>query len=473
MSKLLPATLLLGGVALLAFAFTLQTPQTPQVAAVGTTSTPSASFTQEEVQTREGSIIYLKVKLDQPVTRTTKVTIRFNPEAGTTSRDIPGLSSTKVVSFYQGGLTVKTIAIPTSRTAVQADKAFTATITKVDNTAVQGDTARVIVKDQRSTTPLVTVPSNNTNTATNTITPTNCAQYEGVIPGEPRKATLRYSGWALQKYNYPISSEASRLLSTMRGDLSNIMSFATGRQGGGFGKWARESFPSGVVRVWPIKTTEYNDKVVLSIAGSENPESVEGNVIMSVSKCPGDFTSPQLLSQRSSGGEQLPVCVGTSSVWGSGIGLIVSSGNPNGYTCDLEPNSQYYLNISAGFSKSSPLENGMPTQSPGLGIGGRGNGSTWIFPGVQSADMIIYTQDYRGQGYTARPVNGAPGLIKGYDAYYLENDRVAGIVAAALQQRVAACRTAITAGGQKDRGVLGGGGECSGLGYPLPAYEWE
>ncbi|MFZ2151761.1 MAG: hypothetical protein WAV09_01490, partial [Minisyncoccia bacterium] len=63
MSKLLPATLLLGGVALFAFALTLPTPSTTQVAAVGTTTTPSVSFTQEEVQTKEGSTVYLRVKL--------------------------------------------------------------------------------------------------------------------------------------------------------------------------------------------------------------------------------------------------------------------------------------------------------------------------------------------------------------------------------------------------------------------------
>jgi hypothetical protein len=192
---------------------------------------------------------------------------------------------------------------------------------------------------------------------------------------------------------------------------------------------------------------------------------------MSVSKCPGDFTSPQLLSQRAPGGEMLPTCVGQASA--RNFGTVVTSGDQGGWACDLEPNSQYYLNISAGFSKTSPLDqNGMPTESPGLGIGGRGNGTQWIFPGVQSADMIIYAQDYRGQGYNARPANGAPGLIKGYDAYYLENDRVAGIVAAALQQRVAACRAAIGTGAG-DRGVLGGGGECRGLPTPLPAYEWE
>ncbi|MFZ2151505.1 MAG: hypothetical protein WAV09_00165, partial [Minisyncoccia bacterium] len=54
----------LGGLLLFAlFPITLPTPSTTQVAAVGTTTTPSVSFTQEEVQTKEGSTVYLRVKL--------------------------------------------------------------------------------------------------------------------------------------------------------------------------------------------------------------------------------------------------------------------------------------------------------------------------------------------------------------------------------------------------------------------------
>jgi hypothetical protein len=461
----------LGG--LLLFAFVPVSTLSPQSASTAyAQSTPSVSFTQEEVQGKEGSTIYLRVKLNTPVTKTTRVTIKLTPDQGTTSRDIPGLTGTKTVTFYKNGTQTKTVAIRTSRTTAEADKAVTASITKVGNTTVKGDTARIVVKDQKSSTSLANNQNTNTQTQNTTTPPTDCKQYEGVIPGETRKLSVEYRGWALQKYNYPISAEAQAQLNTMRGDLGNVQSFARGRQGGGFGRWTREFFPSGTVYVWPIKTTEYNDKVVLYISGVENPLTVDGSAIMSVSKCPGDFTSPQLLSQRMASGERLPACVGANPVFG-GISLIVTSGNPNGYTCDLEPNSQYYLNISAGFSKTSPLDqNGMPTQSPGLGIGGRSNGTTWIFPGVQSADMNIYAQDYRGQGYNARPANGAPGLIKGKDEYYRENDRVAGIVAAAMQQRVMACRAAIGTG-TGDRGVLGGGGECNGLPTPLPAYEWE
>ncbi len=252
MPKLAPTALILGSVALLAFAFILPS-TTPQLAAVGTTAAPSVSFTQEEVQGKEGSTIYLKVKLDQPVTRTTKVTIKLTPDQGTTSRDIPGLTGTKTVTFYAGGITTKTVAIKTSRTTAEGDKALTASITKVGNTTVQGDTARVLVKDQKSTGTILT---GNNNTTATTTPPANCTQYEGVIPGETRKLSLQYRGWALQKYNYPISTEAQRQLSAMRGDLGNIMSFARGKnQGGGFGKWTRESFPSGTYFLRVVSST--------------------------------------------------------------------------------------------------------------------------------------------------------------------------------------------------------------------------
>ena len=136
----------LGGILL--FTFFPITPLSSQTAATAyAQSTPSVSFTQEEVQGKEGSTIYLKVKLDQPVIRTTKVTIKLTPDQGTTSRDIPGLTGTKTVTFYAGGITTKTIAIKTSRTTAEGDKALTASITKVGSTTVQGDTARVLVKE--------------------------------------------------------------------------------------------------------------------------------------------------------------------------------------------------------------------------------------------------------------------------------------------------------------------------------------
>jgi hypothetical protein len=169
----------------------MKAPQTASTAYAQ--STPSVSFTQEEVQGKEGSTIYLRVKLDTPVTKTTKVTIKLTPDQGTTSRDIPGLTGTKTVTFYKNGTQTKTVAIRTSRTTAEGDKALTASITKVGNTTVQGDTARVLVKDQRSTntTPLANNQNTNTQTQNTTTTPpTNCAQYEGVIPGESRRKPI-------------------------------------------------------------------------------------------------------------------------------------------------------------------------------------------------------------------------------------------------------------------------------------------
>ena len=151
MPKLAPTALILGCVALLAFAFVLPSNTPQQAATAYAQSTPSVSFTQEEVQAKEGSTIYLKVRLNAPVTKTTKVTIKLTPDAGTTSRDIPGLTGTKTVTFYKNGTQTKTVAIRTSRTTAEGDKSLTASITKVGNTTVQGDTARILVKDQKST----------------------------------------------------------------------------------------------------------------------------------------------------------------------------------------------------------------------------------------------------------------------------------------------------------------------------------
>lgn len=467
MSKLLPATLLLGGVALLAFAFTLPTPSTTQVAAVSTTSTPSVFFTQEEVQTREGSTIYLKVKLDQPVTRTTKVTIRFNPEAGTTSRDIPGLSSTKVVSFYQGGLTVKTIAIPTSRTAVQADKAFTATITKVDNTVVQGDTARIVVKDQRSTGAVLTGNQNN-NTATTT-PPTNCEQYAGVLPNELKRVRVQIKQWPRVVYTSSygaLSQDAQKDLALMQGDLGFLLTFGPR----GTGNWNRVEIPAGTVVSYPIKTTEYNQPTYYRFDYSHNPETPGATTFMSVSKCPGDFTSPGVMAQtmgydayntgNTVGDQKFRNCFAI----GTGVGgsIEVGVGYPGGYICNLEPKETYYLNITAGFAGGG--DKGFTTPHIGT-FDGTIPGHTFI------ADFTASHMTLAGMSIAQRD---SVEIIKNRGTFYSEARRITQAFYAAGQQMVAACRAAIAAATAANGGVRPPrGGECNALLMPTSPYYFQ
>ena len=339
--KLLPTALILGCTALLAFAFIIPS-NTPQTASTAyAQSTPNVSFTQEEVQGKEGSTIYLRVKLDTPVTKTTKVTIKLTPDQGTTSRDIPGLTGTKTVTFYKNGTQTKTVAIRTSRTTAEGDKSLTASITKVGNTTVQGDTARILVKDQKSTGTILTGNQNNTATTT---TPTNCAQYEGVIPGETRKLSVQQMQFLPLVVNgaYSLSADAKRDLALLQGDLGFPLSFL----GEGPGNSHRMNIPSGTILSRKFKTTEYNASVYYDFATAPHPGTADGILAASVSKCPGDFTSPEVLNN----------CRSINSTQ-AGVGFIFGVVPGNQFVCNLDENATYYLNVTSGFSGSGTGSN--------------------------------------------------------------------------------------------------------------------
>ena len=79
----------------------------------------------------------------------------------------------------------------------------------------------------------------------------------------------------------------------MQGDLGFLLTFGLK----GTGNWNRIEIPSGTVGAWKIKTTEYNQPTYYTFDFAINPETPSGSVFMSVSECPGDFTSPQVMSQ--------------------------------------------------------------------------------------------------------------------------------------------------------------------------------
>lgn len=306
MLKLLPTTLIVAGVALLAFAFTLPTPQTTQLAAVGITSTPSVFFTQDEVQTKEGSTVYLKVKLDTPVTKTTKVTIKLTGDQGTTSRDVPGLTGTKTVTFYKNGSTSKTVAIRTSRTTAEGDKALTAAITKIGDAAVQGDTVRVVVKDQKGSDSIVggILP---------VIPATEVFEKSGCVPPSGASVSLdneKFSSWP--KYNY-----AARTISRDGNDLKSFKFVAT-----------------------PNPSNAYYGTISTSGFPMPNDGGFNGVGVSTISKTPGCVDSQKLL----------PGCVGKPAMWpGVSWRLLpyTSRGvyDTSAYVCPLTRGETYYMNL--------------------------------------------------------------------------------------------------------------------------------
>ena len=430
--KLLPTTLILGCTALLAFAFILPS-NTPQPAATAyAQSTPNVSFTQEEVQGKEGSTIYLKVKLDQPATKTTKVTIKLTPDEGTTSRDIPGLTGTKTVTFYKNGSTSKTVAIRTSRTTAEGDKSLTASITKVGNTTVQGDTARIVVKDQKSTGTILTGNQNN-NTATTT-PPTNCEQYAGVIPNEPRKVNVVQRSFPTVVYHpsYGLSSEGKRELDLMQGDIGYQLTFGAK----GPGNWNTVTIPSGVAYAYKFKTTEYNYPVYYRLALGDRPATTGGVVVTSISLCPGDFSSPQVMAQTTGhdeyntgntvGDQKFRNCVTYGRPLNSGGGIEFGIGGNTQYICALEPNKTYYLNVSAGFAGGGDKG---PT-TPHIGTFDGTTAGTEM-----TADFTMYPFGHlQAVGNIGNKVWNTD-LIKNRTAFYAEARRISGLFQAAGSQR--------------------------------------
>ena len=429
--KLLPTALILGCTALLAFAFIIPS-NTPQPAATAyAQSTPSVSFTQEEVQGKEGSTIYLRVKLDTPVTKTTKVTIKLTPDQGTTSRDIPGLTGTKTVTFYKNGTQTKTVAIRTSRTTAEGDKSLTASITKVGNTTVQGDTARVLVKDQKSSAPLANNQNTNTQTQNTTTTPpTNCAQYEGVIPfkGERYQIVDRVFGKMILNPVYGFSAEAQRDLDLMQGDIG-LFNF---RVGGSHN--SRVDIPLNTIFAFKIKTTDYNFPVGHYIGGSSHPGSGEGRILWSVSECRGDFTSSKVMNNQSTYADIYGPCVSLGSQVASGIVFGYEAG-----TCRLEKNKTYYVNVAVY----------------DLVKNGTGQG------------LSIDVQD-DAQVYKSTQVTNEMWLdvIKNKTAFYNDMRSAQRQLSAEAQRRVQACRSAIGTGVRT-------GTECSSLPSPASIFSWQ
>ncbi|MFZ2152217.1 MAG: hypothetical protein WAV09_03860, partial [Minisyncoccia bacterium] len=212
--------------------------------------------------------------------------------------------------------------------------------------------ARIVVKDQRGA--LATNQNQNTNnqnTTTNT-TPTDCKQYEGVIPGETRKlrvvqGNVNVAAYSPNGHYGAISPEGLRDLKAMYGDIGYGFSI------GGASSRNRISIPSGTVFAFKFKTSEYNYPPYAVVGTYDHPGTLPGVIGYSVSECPGDFTSPAVLAQKSGndvrnvfGDGMWRDCVSYNASIQSTITFGVGAGP---YKCNLEPNKTYYLNVTAGF----------------------------------------------------------------------------------------------------------------------------
>ena len=465
--KLLPTTLILGCTALLAFAFILPS-TTPQTAAVGTTATPNVSFTQDTVQTKEGTSVKLTVKLDQPVTKTTKVTIKLTRDPGTTNRDVS--ASTASVTFYKNSpITSKSITVRTTKTAAEGDKGFTASIAKVGSVSIpqaRQDTVKVTILDQKTTNPNPVAnnqnqnQNQNTNTTATSTPPTDCDKYAGVIPGETRKLTVETKSFSrmVLEPKYTFSAEAQRDLEAMQGDIG-LQGFTTGLSG----SWNRIRIPAGTVFAYKFKTTEYNYRVWQAMQISTNPETLGGVMGVSVSQCPGDFTSPAVLEQVVAVGSDregrfpdgnLRDCVTYNWPINSGIEFGVDA-----YSCSLDTNKTYYLNITPGFMRDTGLNTPFPYMTT------RGHDRA-----AEIGDEMVVDITFWGRVAGKEGVLGQYqflDVIKNRPMFYAEYRRALAEYDAESKLEVARCRSAIAANSGPRTG-----NECS-LSSLKSLYYWR
>lgn len=477
----------LGGILLFAF-FPIYPAVYQQASIASAATTPSVSLAQNIYQTKEGANAVIRVKLETPIESTTRVCVRFTPDTGTTSRDFvnPGCA---MVTFYEGGLTQKSVLLKTVNTATVGNESVTARIDTVNGVKVTSpSTARILIADKTSK-PNDTGNGivgnignpNNTGTATTTtaLPPTNCAQYAGVIPGETRKLRVQQGAlpsWTLNRAGgYSISSEAQTQLAQMQGDYAFLVNSVRG-----------ETLDGGIVYAYQFKTTEYNQTpgdAWLDMTFGPNVKQANlipsATVMASISECPGDFTSPRVTAQTSGydhynygnffGDQKFRNCVTfgpvNGDVGGTNINVAVRGKHSNSSNiCLLDENKTYYLNITAGFVYGDPNVTPAARYTPYIGTMSTPSG-TVASPGVVAMVRQIWP---RGYLETARSTFE---FIKNKSAFYAERKRLEGEFAAVLQRRVADCRAAIARAMAANGGVRpNGGGECNGLPVPLSPF---
>ena len=371
MNKTLPFAILGICAFVIVGSFLLPFPNNNQQAAIASAQTSSSFIiTNQTLQTREGSTASVKIKATAPVQKTTRVCANVTPDRGTTSRDYVRPRNT-CITFYKGGVSEKSLSVRTVRTATEADKSLTVKITSVRVgtastqrvTASAAQTAKVLIADQKNTGTTPPVANNNQNTNTTPTTPpvattppTDCAQYAGVIPGETRKVRLQRESFS--RAVMPGVDQAG--LDKISYDLSGPKVFGTSQETA-LGR--RRSYEPGVAYVYKFTTSDYNMQTVFQdLTTSTHPASNGGRMLISVSECPADFTSPAVLAQQAGndaygttvgyGGRdgKVPMCVGSLTGLGGSILFGIGSGE---YTCQLEKNKTYYLNFTAGFVKSA------------------------------------------------------------------------------------------------------------------------
>lgn len=241
-------------------------------------------------------------------------------------------ASTAIEPYSAGGTSANTVAAYNSNNTGWWLSPVTTptTSTKPGSTGVSNNPVTTTISTNSTTTP-----------------PANCGQYSGVIPGDSRKVSVVQKSFL----NFTVPGVDQAGLNKISQDLAGPMRMTVNPTG-------PHLFPPGTAYAYKFTTGEYNVPTVWRDAGFGGTVTGLPNggvMLMSVSRCPGDFTSPSVL-RRESGYNGSASCVAAIPPLHLSSGHLNFGINVGQYACELTTNTEYYLNFTPGFEK----ENGDP-----------------------------------------------------------------------------------------------------------------
>ena len=218
---------------------------------------------------------------------------------------------------------------------------------------------------------------------------------------------------------------------------------------------------SGYIDAFKITTSEYNEAMRnkyqnIYVAGDVTQVNLLPSlgILMSVSECPGDFTSPALLSHGYGGERPGNSCMTfqeTAHVESYGrLNIAIRNYAANESHCLLDENKTYYLNITMGFEYRD--ESTKPSGIPFIGhtYGPDANGTPGLGPKIfyGYVPTIIKTTGGSLQDVITSS-SDTTEVVKNKSALYAEIRRIKKIQEDEQRRRTDACPAAIAAAGRR------------------------
>lgn len=325
---------------LLLFTFFPLSPASNQLAAVAVT-TPAISFTQTTYEGQEGTKVRITVKLDDPVTKTTRIKLRVASGTARSGTDFVGTSPT--LTFYKGGLQSKTITVSLKNDSVQENpETIFVSFVSIDGKTISSQVspkATIMIIDKDALVGFSVAPTSTNSTVT---CPT--PNYKGTPLTNVKRVT-----W--NEWNNEATIHRDTGLSTHSEDFPRLFNVKHSV------RMSAKQYASIEFVAHSITQTgvSYGVGVNGLIDGASATFSY-GNPIFSISECLGDFDASRL--DPASLNPTIAPAPGVRRCMG-GPGEIIDvrwtiDPNIDPQACLLIPGKKYYFNITYGRSTTLP-----------------------------------------------------------------------------------------------------------------------